>query len=70
VEQGKLLKLHRLAKIATEDFGRFGIRQFASRHLQLFSNEFGGALEGQGHKRSNVVQLRLFDMACRREPDP
>jgi len=53
--QGQLLKLHGLTQDATEDLGRLGIGQFAARDLQLFSNEFGRALESQGHKRSDVV---------------
>ena len=47
--QGKLLKLDRLAKDTTEDFGSLGIGQFASCNLQYLSDELFGAIERQGY---------------------
>src|SRR5579864_1619130 len=52
---GKLLKSHRLAEHAAEDFGSFGVGQFAAGDLQLQSNKWVGALEGQSHKCADVI---------------
>src|SRR5713226_4884637 len=51
----KFLKLHRLAQDAAEDLGGLGVGQLAAGDLQLFSDEFGWALESQGYKRADVV---------------